>query len=155
MQKKVFDKIYIKLIYLGRPEALGTCIEQECLIGHLHCPRLVEGSPLVSRTRCPPPVICHEIVWVKRLHFYLLRMVLLGRTYSQHRHSSPAGTGSGRPLTSDVGVRTTLRLSHREVMLSPRLYPSEAILWTLSALFVLSCFLDCFTNYQKKRFMKV
>lgn len=39
MQKNDFDKIYVKIIYLDRPGALGTCIKQECLIGHLQCPR--------------------------------------------------------------------------------------------------------------------
>lgn len=115
---------------------------------------LVEGSPLI------PLQVSSIPLFAMRLReafspFLSPQDRPAGRTYSQHCPSSPAGPGSGGPLTSNVGVRMMLRLSHGEVMISPRLYPSEAILWTLSALFFLSYFLNCFTNCQKKRCMKV
>lgn len=80
MQKKnVFNKIYVKIIYLGRPGAVGTCIKQECLIGHLPCPRPGRRISFNSPPGVLHPVICHETDWGKRfLRFYLLRIVLLG-----------------------------------------------------------------------------
>lgn len=155
-KKNVFDKIYVKIIYLGRRGAVGTCIKQECLTGHLPCPRPGGRISFSSPPGVLHPVMCHETDWVKRfLHFHLLRIVLLGEPTGNAVLPALQGLGVEAPwlLMSGSGRRC---VSHTERSCSLLDYIHLRQYFGLHLPdFFLSYFLDCFINCQKKRCMKV